>query len=127
MRRPAPLALAIHAALALAVLPAAAQTATAPAADEATVIDTIVVTAQKREQQVQEVPIAISAYSGEFLEGFGATSLDDIGNLVPGLEIQEQSPNNPGFVIRGITSDSGQAFAPPRVSVFQDGVPISRA
>ncbi|MBS3896520.1 TonB-dependent receptor [Silanimonas sp.] len=128
MRRPVPLAVAIHAALVLAVLPAAAQTAAAPAASaEAAVIDTIIVTAQKREQQVQEVPIAISAYSGEFLESFGATSLDDIGNLVPGLEIQEQSPNNPGFVIRGITSDSGQAFAPPRVSVFQDGVPISRA
>ena len=128
MRRHAPLTVAIHAALALAVLPVAAQTAAAPAADaEATVIDTIVVTAQKREQQVQDVPIAISAYSGDFLDSFGATSMDDIGNLVPGLEIQEQSPNNPGFVIRGITSDSGQAFAPPRVSVFQDGVPISRA
>jgi len=128
MRRPAPLALAIHAALVLAMLPVAAQTAASPVSNaEATVIDTIVVTAQKREQQVQEVPIAISAYSGEFLDSFGVTSMDDIGNLVPGLEIQEQSPNNPGFVIRGITSDSGQAFAPPRVSVFQDGVPISRA
>ena len=90
-------------------------------------LEEIVVTAQKREQQVQDVPIAISAYSGEFLERFGATEMKDIGNLVPGLEIQEQSPNNPGFVIRGITSDSGQAFAAPRVSVFQDGVSLSRA
>jgi len=126
MRHPRLLAAAIHAALAVAVLPVLAQEA--PAAEaEATVIDTIIVTAQKREQQVQEVPIAISAYSGEFLEAFGVTGMDDIGNLVPGLEIQEQSPNNPGFVIRGITSDSGAAFAPPRVSVFQDGVSISRA
>ena len=130
MRRPTPLATAIQAALLAAVvaLPAAAQQAPAAGADaEATVIDTIVVTAQKREQQVQEVPIAISAYSGEFLEGFGITGMDDIGNLVPGLEVQEQSPNNPGFVIRGITSDSGAAFSPPRVSVFQDGIAISRA
>ena len=125
MQRPSLLTAAIHAALVFAVLPAVAQEA--PAVDSATVIDTIVVTAQKREQQVQEVPIAISAYSGEFLEAFGVTSMDDIGNLVPGLEIQEQSPNNPAFVIRGITSDSGQAFSPPRVSVFQDGVSISRA
>jgi outer membrane receptor protein involved in Fe transport len=105
-----------------------AQAAPAPKTEErATLLDRIVVTAQKREQQVQDVPIAISAYSGEFLESFGATDMKDIGNLVPGLEIQEQSPNNPGFVIRGITSDSGQAFAPPRVSVFQDGVSLSRA
>lgn len=127
MQRPSRLAAAIHASLFLLALPVAAQDAPTGDNDPAVVIDTIVVTAQKREQQVQEVPIAISAYSGEFLESFGATDLTDIGGLVPGLEIQEQSPNNPGFVIRGITSDSGEAFSPPRVSVFQDGVPISRA
>lgn len=133
MRRPAPLAAAIHAALvviaaSLIAMPVAAQQAPAEAeADAATLIDTIIVTAQKREQQVQDVPIAISAYSGDFLEAFGVSGMDDIGNLVPGLEVQEQSPNNPGFVIRGITSDSGAAFSPPRVSVFQDGVAISRA
>lgn len=127
--RPSLIALAIHGALLAAVLPVPlkAQDSAAESGERATLIDTIVVTAQKREQQVQDVPIAISAYSGEFLERFGATEMKDIGNLVPGLEIQEQSPNNPGFVIRGITSDSGQAFAAPRVSVFQDGVSLSRA
>ncbi|WP_163597360.1 TonB-dependent receptor plug domain-containing protein, partial [Klebsiella pneumoniae] len=35
--------------------------------------------------------------------------------------------NNPGFVMRGITSDSGSAFNEPRVSVFQDGVSISKS
>ncbi|MCZ8167384.1 TonB-dependent receptor [Silanimonas sp.] len=129
MRRATLLASAIHAALVLVAAPAFAQDAPAAGAAsvDATMIDTIVVTAQKREQQVQDVPIAISAYSGEFLEGFGITGMDDIGNLVPGLEVQEQSPNNPGFVIRGITSDSGASFSPPRVSVFQDGIAISRA
>ncbi|GIX36946.1 MAG: TonB-dependent receptor [Silanimonas sp.] len=127
--RPSLIALAVHGALLAALLPTPlkAQDAAADGGERATLIDTIVVTAQKREQQVQDVPIAISAYSGEFLERFGATEMKDIGNLVPGLEIQEQSPNNPGFVIRGITSDSGQAFAAPRVSVFQDGVSLSRA
>jgi outer membrane receptor protein involved in Fe transport len=127
MQRPARLAVAIHTSLLMLAMPAAAQELPAGNPSPGVVIDTIYVTAQKREQQVQEVPIAISAYSGEFLESFGATDLTDIGGLVPGLEIQEQSPNNPGFVIRGITSDSGEAFSPPRVSVFQDGVPISRA
>jgi outer membrane receptor protein involved in Fe transport len=90
-------------------------------------LDKIVVTAQKREQQVQDVPIAISAYSGDFLDRYDITSYEDIGNFVPGLNIQEQSPNNPGIVIRGITSDSGAANVEPRVSVFQDGVSISKS
>ena len=46
---------------------------------------------------------------------------------MPGFLVQNQSPNNPGFVMRGITSDSGSATAEPRVSVFQDGVSISKS
>ena len=41
--------------------------------------------------------------------------------------VQEQSPNNPAFVIRGITSDSGSAQRQSRVSIYQDGIDISRA
>lgn len=125
-----PLTLALRLAL-VAAWPctAAAQEATAgtEASKEITYLDTMVVTAQKREQQMQDVPIAISAYSGKFLEDYNVRDFSDIGNLVPGLEVQEQSPNNPGFVIRGITSDSGEANVEPRVSVFQDGVSISKS
>ncbi|MEZ0471619.1 TonB-dependent receptor [Luteimonas salinilitoris] len=125
-----PLALALHLGLSAAVLPCAvaAQTATgADASGEIAYLDTMVVTAQKREQQVSEVPIAISAYSGQFLQDYNVREFSDIGHLVPGLVVQEQSPNNPGFVIRGITSDSGEANVEPRVSVFQDGVSISKS
>lgn len=86
----------------------------------------IVVTAQLREQNILEVPIAVSAYSGESLDRLGITKFDDLSLIVPGLEVQEQSANNTGFVIRGITSDSGDATSEPRVAVFQDGVPASR-
>lgn len=121
------LARAVALALAcLAIAPAAAQDA-ADAQRSARDLDTIVVTAQKREQQVEDVPIAITAYSGDFLQRYDLTDFTDIGNFVPGLEIQEQSPNNPGFVIRGITSDSGESNVEPRVSVFQDGVSISKS
>ncbi len=130
-----PLALALQAGIVLAAFahaPARAAEADAASGDApkdaaAQQLDTIVVTAQKREQQVSDVPIAISAYSGEFMRKFGINDFTDIGNLVPGLEVQEQSPNNPGFVIRGITSDSGEANVEPRVSVFQDGVSISKS
>ena len=125
-----PLSLALRGAVLALALPgmaAAQESPSAPPADEPTQLETIVVTAQKREQQVEEVPIAITAYSGEFLDKLGITSLGQLAGYVPGLQVQEQSPNNPGFVIRGITSDSGDSTVQPRVSVFQDGVSISRS
>ncbi len=85
----------------------------------------IVVTAQLREQDPIEVPFALTAYSGEFLENLGVQEFDQLSAFVPGFLVQNQSPNNPGFVMRGITSDSGAATAEPRVSVFQAGVSIS--
>ncbi len=71
--------------------------------------------------------MAITAYTGEFLDELGLNDLEDVARFVPGFEVQNQSPNNPGFVMRGVTSDSGEAFVEPRVSVFQDGVSISKS
>jgi len=59
--------------------------APAPEAENTQQLDTIVVTAQKREQQIQEVPIAISAYSGEFLEKNGMDNYQSLGTLVPDI------------------------------------------
>lgn len=85
------------------------------------------VTAQKYEQNVQDVPISITAYDEDFQDVFQISDLESMSAYVPNLEIQEQSPNNPGFVIRGITSDSGASNLEPRVSIFQDGVSISKS
>jgi iron complex outermembrane recepter protein len=102
--------------------------APAPAASAENQDDSeIVVTAQLREQRLSEVPMAITAYSGEFLNELGLNDFEDVSRFVPGFEVQNQSPNNPGFVMRGVTSDSGEAFNEPRVSVFQDGVSISKS
>lgn len=87
----------------------------------------MVVTAQKREERNLDVPINITAYSGQFLEEMGISDFSTLSAFTPGLVVQEQSPNNPGFVIRGLTSDSGEANIEPRVSVYQDGVSISRS
>lgn len=87
----------------------------------------IVVTAQLVEQRPMDVPFALTALQGQFLDDLGITEFDRLGQFVPGFDVQNQSPNNPGFVMRGITSDSGSAFNEPRVSVFQDGVSISKS
>jgi len=91
------------------------------------VLDDLLVTAQKRAQPLQEVPITISSLSGEFLSQIDVREFDRFSAYVPGLEVQIQSVNNPGFVIRGITSDSGDSRVEPRVSVFKDGVSISKS
>jgi outer membrane receptor protein involved in Fe transport len=87
----------------------------------------IVVTAQLREQDATEVPIALSVVSEEQLARLGLYEFSQVARFVPGFVVQNQSPNNPGFVMRGITSDSGTATEEPRVSVFQDGVSISKS
>ncbi|MEO1038432.1 MAG: hypothetical protein AAFX09_02725 [Pseudomonadota bacterium] len=69
--------------------PAAGQTQ----ADASATTDIIVVTAQKREQSIAEVPINLTAYSGDQLETLGIGQFDELSDFVPGLEVQEQSPN----------------------------------
>jgi outer membrane receptor protein involved in Fe transport len=100
---------------------------TAVSAEDVQDENEIVVTAQLRSQRISEVPMALTAYSGEFLDDLGLNDFEDVSRFVPGFEVQNQSPNNPGFVMRGITSDSGTAFNEARVSVYQDGVSISRS
>lgn len=115
-------ALAATSLIALATPAAHAQNAS-----ESAERDEIVVTAQLREQDPIDVPIALSVFGGEQLDRMGIEEFDEFSRFVPGFEVQNQSPNNPGFVMRGITSDSGSAFNEPRVSVFQDGVSISKS
>jgi len=120
------LSLALLAAIAATALPAFAQQ-TPPDGAAPADIDRITVTAQKREQQIEDVPIAINAYSGDFLQAQGIQDYGDLGTLVPGLEVQTQSVSNPSISIRGITADLDDPTQEPRISVFQDGVSISRA
>lgn len=112
--------------LILASLASGAFTVMAAEGDEAA-IERITVTTQKRVQAIQDVPVTVTAFSGEMLELLGIADLDVLSEITPGLVIQEQSPNNPGFVIRGITSDSGSAQSSPRVSVYYNGADVSRS
>ena len=104
----------------------AASAAFAQQAEVSTVED-IVVTAQLRAQDPIEVPFALTAYTGQTMQNLGIQDFEELSAFTPGFLVQNQSPNNAGFVMRGITSDSGAATSEPRVSVFQDGVSISKS
>ncbi len=98
-----------------------------PGVEDTSDANVIIVTAQKIEQRAVDVPITISAVTGDRIEELGVSDLDELSNYIPGLNIQEQSANNPGVVIRGITSDSGSSQQGPRVTLYYNGVDISRS
>lgn len=90
-------------------------------------LEEIIVTAQKREQAIVDVPLTISSLDGETLRELGIDRFDSLSELVPGLVVQQQSVNNNGYVIRGITSDDGSAPGAARVSVYLNGTDVSRS
>ena len=103
------------------------QTPAAPADGEERVRrDVIVVTAQKREEDVQDVPISISAFSAETLEEAGVKDIRDLKFITPGLSFATApQTTNTRVSIRGIGT-SGNTAIEPSVAVFVDGVYVPR-
>ncbi|WP_346862860.1 TonB-dependent receptor [uncultured Draconibacterium sp.] len=90
-------------------------------------LEPILVNAQKREQQIMDVPAAISSISSNNLQQSNITELSMLSEFVPGLYIREQGANRPTFSIRGLSSEEVSPSAQPRVSVYFNNVPINRA
>lgn len=83
----------------------------------------IVVTARKREENLQNVPLSITAISAETIKEQGVADLRDIINLTPGLTLSEFGAGTLNVpVIRGMTNLTGGAFAESNVAVFYNGV-----
>ena len=77
------------------------------------VLEEVVVTAQKREQGLQEVPIAVQAFSTERLEQLTAQDIGDLDSFTPNVQIDRGS-NQPEYRIRGpFMSPVSTAFARP--------------
>lgn len=83
----------------------------------------IVVTARKREENLQDVPLSITAISSETLQNQGVKNLRDIVNLTPGLTLSEFGAGTLNVpVVRGMTNLTAGAFAEGNVAVFYNGV-----
>ncbi|HEY0104697.1 MAG TPA: TonB-dependent receptor, partial [Rhizomicrobium sp.] len=94
-------------------------------------IETVVVTASRRAQSVQDVPYNISAYSGKDLAASGAINMSTLTQAIPGLVTAGQtSGNNSNFVMRGLnanktTDGGGQTFGTvPPVATYYGETPI---
>lgn len=110
-----------RAALAASAAIAALASIEAARADEApTDVEAVVVTAQKREQALVEVPQSISVVSGSTLERQQAVTFSDYVKLVPGLQVVQSTPGNARLIIRGINT-GGIAST---VGVYMDETPF---
>lgn len=70
----------------------------------ATTIEDVIVTARKRDERAQDVPMSISAIGGERLERIGADNLRDLGGAFPGVSFNDSNSGVSEFSIRGLTS-----------------------
>lgn len=114
-------------ALALAATPAIAQTDAATSEDAAQNDgNEIVVTAQRRAEALQNVPLAISAFSGEKLEERGISTAGEVARFTPGFTASSFSASEPIFAVRGANNTFSQAGVNKPVGVFLDDVYISR-
>ncbi|MFT6164611.1 MAG: iron complex outermembrane receptor protein [Zhongshania aliphaticivorans] len=86
-------------------------------------LEEVVVTAQKREEDSQDVPIAISASSGEKLEAFGIQTTADLQKITPGLTFT-YSFGYTVIYLRGVGSDAFLPSADPSIATYIDGINI---
>ncbi len=91
-------------------------------------LQTVTVTATKREQTLQSVPIAVSVVGEDVIDKAEIIDLGDLQSIVPSLRVgQLQSSANTNFVIRGFGNGANNAGIEPSVGVFIDGVYRSRS
>lgn len=100
----------------------------APAPETESVSDNdIIVTATKREQTLQDVPVAVSVTTAQTIERAQIRDIKDLGSVVPSLRVGErQSSQNATFYIRGFGNGANNLGIEPSVGVFIDGVYRSR-
>jgi iron complex outermembrane recepter protein len=114
-------------ALALSAAPAMAQEAADAAAEELAPAE-IIVTAQKRSERLQDVPLAVTALSGDKLADQGGVNLETAQTIIPTLNIQKSGTTlNQSIYMRGVGTATFSIAAEPSVSTVVDGVVYARA
>jgi len=91
---------------------------------QADILEEIVVTAQKREQSIQDVGVSVSAFSGDQMKALGVTSTTEITQQIPGLQVNSWSPTLTTFNLRGISQNNFTDNLEAPVAVYNDEVYI---
>lgn len=109
------------------LLPAETAFAQGSGVDESTYPGEILVTAQRREERVQDIPVAITAFGGQQVEKLGIMSLENIAPRVPSFYFGSFGAARPQLYIRGIGTRSFDPGSESSVGVFIDDVYAGRA
>ena len=114
--------------LALAIMAASSLPNVVAAQDRSSVLEEVVVTAQRRETMLQETPIAVTAFTSEKIQDMGIFDITDIGSMAPNTNIRKQpsSNSNMSISVRGVSSGETALTADPKVSFYIDGVYMSK-
>ncbi|HEX6703373.1 MAG TPA: TonB-dependent receptor [Albitalea sp.] len=89
-------------------------------------LETVMITAQKRPEASQDVPISLTALSSKTLEDYQVRNLKDVSRLTPGLLVSAFSQNNPTIAIRGVSNTFSQIGVSKPVALVVDDVFIPR-
>jgi iron complex outermembrane recepter protein len=111
--------------LAIASVTTAGQSALAQEGDTFA-LEEVIVTATKRSESLQEVPISVSAFSGDFMERANIANITDISNRTPGFQLDMANEGEPELFMRGIGSDFESAGGNNAIGVYVDEVYLSR-
>lgn len=115
---------ASNAALKTALLASSMLTVAGPAFAQ---VDEITVTAQKRSESLQDVPISITAFGTQKLEELEISAFDDYSKFIPSLSFQSTGPNSTTVYFRGVVSggDGNHSASLPSVGVYLDEQPVT--
>jgi len=89
-------------------------------------LEEVIVTARKREEALQDTPVAVSAFSAEALEVAGIANTRDLQQSVPGLVFSEMGNKAPSIFIRGVGQKEASAVLDPGVGVYINSIYIAR-
>jgi outer membrane receptor protein involved in Fe transport len=111
----------------LASAAAQAQQAPAPVPAAGNVLEEIVVTSQKRAENLQSVPISIQAFDTKKLEDLQIASFDDYSKYLTSLSVQNYGPGQAQLYVRGVTNggDGLQVGSQPLVGLYLDEMPVT--
>jgi len=96
--------------------------ATAGAQGAAPALEEIIVTAQKRNENVQDIPLTINVVNGDTIDRFNIRDTNDLARNVPGLVIQQTPQNLSQVTVRGLGTGAGGESLDQSVGLFIDGV-----
>ncbi len=106
---------------------AQAQQAPATTGGNSTMLDEVVVTSQKREENMQAVPISIEAIDSKKLADLQVASFDDYARYLPSLSVQSYGPGQAQLYVRGVTNggDGVHVGSQPLVGIYLDEMPVT--